>query len=101
MLPKGKVPVISEYGIFRQYRSAARALQTHAVYIAKVLMEYVRLGSPYIQKHCLSDWYSDGGDSWPTQQAVIQVVSGGADTKTGEGTFTFFSQHHQLMCLKC
>ena len=56
-------------------------------------MEYVKLGSPYIQKHCLSDWYSAGADSLgPTQQAVIQVVKqNGADTTTGEGNFAFFS----------
>ena len=68
MLPKGKVPVISEYGIFRNTQPQVRS-QTHAVYIAKVLMEYVRLGSPYIQKHCLSDWYSDGGDLLGTNTA--------------------------------
>ena len=92
MMPADKVPVISEYGIFRSTDSLVRS-QTHAVYIAKVLMEYVRLGSPYIQKHCLVDWYSSGADSLgPTQQAVIQAVAGAdADTITGEGTFTFFS----------
>ena len=92
MMPAGKVPVISEYGIFRSTDSLVRS-QTHAVYIAKVLMEYVRLGSPYIQKHCLTDWYSSGADSLgPTQQAVIQVVAqNGANTKTGEGDFAFFS----------
>ena len=92
MMPADKVPVISEYGIFRSTDPLVRS-QTHAIYIAKVLMEYVRLGSPYIQKHCLVDWYSSGADSLgPTQQAVIQAVAGGdADTKTGEGTFTFFS----------
>ena len=91
-LPAGKVPVISEYGIFRNTESQVRS-QTHALYIAKVIMEYVKLGSPYIQKHCLSDWYSSGADSLgPTQQAVIQVVAEeGADTKTGEGNFAFFS----------
>ena len=92
MMPADKVPVISEYGIFRSTDSLVRS-QTHAIYIAKVLMEYVRLGSPYIQKHCLVDWYSSGADSLgPTQQAVIQAVAGeDADTATGEGTFTFFS----------
>ena len=92
MLPEGKVPVISEYGIFRSTDSLVRS-QTHAIYIAKVIMEYVRLGSPYIQKHCLIDWYSSGADSLgPTQQAVIQAVAqNGADTKTGEGDFAFFS----------
>ena len=42
-------------------------------------------GSPYIQKHCLVDWYSSGADSLgPTQQAVIQAVpvEGSGDTKT-------------------
>ena len=92
MLPEGKVPVISEYGIFRSTSPLLRS-QTHAVYIAKVLMEYVRLGSPYIQKHCLVDWYSSGADSLgPTQQAVIQAVpQTGADQGTGEGNFRFFS----------
>ena len=92
MMPADKVPVISEYGIFRSTDSLVRS-QTHAIYIAKVLMEYVRLGSPYIQKHCLVDWYSSGADSLgPTQQAVIQAVAGSdANTVTGEGTFTFFS----------
>ena len=55
MMPADKVPVISEYGIFRSPDPLVRS-QPHAVYIAKVLMEYVRLGSPYIQKHCLLDW---------------------------------------------
>ena len=92
MMPADKVPVISEYGIFRSTDQLVRS-QTHAIYIAKVLMEYVRLGSPYIQKHCLIDWYSSGADSLgPTQQAVIQAVAGAdADTRTGEGSFTFFS----------
>ncbi len=92
-MPKGKVPVISEYGIFRNTETQLRS-QTHAIYIAKVLMEYVRLGSPYIQKHCLTDWYSSGADSLgPTQQAVIQVAGGtDEERKTGESkNFTFFS----------
>ncbi|WP_455683077.1 LamG-like jellyroll fold domain-containing protein, partial [Thomasclavelia sp.] len=91
MLPEGKVPVISEYGIFRSTDSLVRS-QTHALYIAKVMMEYVRLGSPYIQKHCLVDWYSSGADSLgPTQQAVIQAVpQAGANTTTGEGDYKFF-----------
>lgn len=92
-LPEGKVPVISEYGIFRNTEPQVRS-QTHAVYIAKVLMEYVRMGSPYIQKHCLADWYSAGADSLgPTQQAVIQVVpqKGASNTATGEGEFKFFA----------
>ncbi len=92
MLPEGKVPVISEYGIFRSTSPLLRS-QTQSVYIAKVLMEYIRLGSPYIQKHCLVDWYTPNADSLgPTQQAVIQAVpKEGASTGTGEGKFEFFS----------
>ena len=92
MLPEGKVPVISEFGIFRNTESQLRSL-THALYIAKNIMEYVRLGSPYIQKHTLVDWYSSGADSLgPTQQAVIQAVArAGANTVTGEGKFEFFA----------
>lgn len=91
-LPEGKVPVISEYGIFRNTEAQLRS-QTHALYIAKTLIEYVKLGSPYIQKHCLVDWYSSGADALgPTQQAVIQAVAGeGASTATGEGEFSFFA----------
>lgn len=92
MLPEGKVPVISEYGIYNDTNTMVRS-QTHALYIAKVIMEYVRLGSPYIQKHCLVDYYSSGGDSLgPTQQAVIQAVpQAGSDIGTGKGEFQFFS----------
>ncbi|MBE6469688.1 MAG: hypothetical protein E7001_07050 [Coriobacteriaceae bacterium] len=87
-----KVPVISEYGIFRS-EDPLLLSQVHALYIARAIMDYVELGSPYIQKHCLVDWYSKGADSLgPTQQAVIQAVptAGSGDTATGEGGFTFF-----------
>lgn len=92
MLPEGKVPVISEFGIFRNTEPQLRSL-THALYIAKVMMSYVQLGSPYIQKHTLVDWYSSGADSLgPTQQAVIQAVArAGASTQTGTGEFDFFA----------
>lgn len=86
------VPVISEYGIYNSRNTLVRS-QTHALYIVRCIMEYAKLGSPYIQKHCLVDWYSSGGDSLgPTQQAVIQAypVQGQSDTGTGEGTFRFF-----------
>lgn len=98
LLPEGKVPVISEYGIFRNTDSQLRS-QTHALYIAKTLIEYVKLGSPYIQKHCLIDWYSSGADSLgPTQQAVIQAVAQeGASTTTGEGNFKFFATPSALV----
>lgn len=86
------VPVISEYGIYNSTNQIVRS-QAHALYIVRCIMEYAELGSPYIQKHCLVDWYSDGRDALgPTQQAVIQAVpvEGSGDKKTGEGEFKFF-----------
>lgn len=88
-----KVPVISEYGIFRSTNTMVRS-QTHALYIARAIMEYAEQGSPYIQKHCLVDYYSSGADSLgPTQQAVIQAVAQGNldNQKDGTGEFKFFS----------
>ena len=87
-----KVPVISEFGIFRSTDALVRA-QAHALYIARSMMGYVEQGSPYIQKHCLVDWFSSGADALgPTQQAVIQAVAqDGADTKLGTGEFDFFA----------
>lgn len=85
---KTKVPVISEYGIFRS-SDPLLLTQTHALYIARAIMDYVALGSPYIQKHCLVDWYTEGGS---TQQGVIQAVPmETGNTATGEGEFKFFS----------
>ncbi|MFR3451730.1 MAG: hypothetical protein ACLTSX_09355 [Collinsella sp.] len=71
-----KVPVISEYGIFRSTNPMVRS-QSHALFIVRAIMEYAEQGSPYIQKHCLVDYYSSGApDSLgPTQQAVIQAVA--------------------------
>lgn len=88
-----KVPVISEYGIFRSVNPMVRS-QAHALYIARAIMEYAEQGSPYIQKHCLVDYYSSGADSLgPTQQAVIQAVAQGnlENQKDGTGEFKFFS----------
>ena len=90
---KTKVPVISEYGIFRSTNSMVRS-QSHALYIARAIMEYAEQGSPYIQKHCLVDYYSSGADSLgPTQQAVIQAVAQDNldNQKDGTGSFKFFS----------
>ncbi len=87
-----KVPVISEYGIFRSTDPLVRS-HTHAMYIAKSIMAYIKLDSPYVQKHCLIDWYSSGADSLgPTQQAVIQAVAQeGANNTYGTGEYKFFS----------
>ena len=86
------VPVISEYGIYNSTNQIVRS-QAHALYIVRCIMEYAKLGSPYIQKHCLVDWYNEGRDALgPTQQAVIQAVpvQGSGSTATGAGEFTFF-----------
>lgn len=88
-----KVPVISEYGIFRSTNPMVRS-QSHALFIARAIMEYAEQGSPYIQKHCLVDYYSSGADSLgPTQQAVIQAVAQNNldGQKDGTGPFKFFS----------
>lgn len=88
-----KVPVISEYGIFRSINPMVRS-QSHALFIARAIMEYAEQGSPYIQKHCLVDYYSSGADSLgPTQQAVIQAVAQNNldGQKDGTGPFKFFS----------
>lgn len=88
-----KVPVISEYGIFRSTNPMVRS-QSHALYVARAIMEYAEQGSPYIQKHCLVDYYSSGADSLgPTQQAVIQAVAQDNldNQKDGTGSFKFFS----------
>ncbi|MGG7142445.1 LamG-like jellyroll fold domain-containing protein [Clostridium nigeriense] len=90
IMPEDKVPVISEFGIFRSTNPLVRS-QTHALYVAKSIMDYIKLGSPYIQKHCLVDWYSDGADALgPTQQAVIQAVAQNG-ASGGEGDYKFFS----------
>lgn len=88
-----KIPVISEYGIFRSTNPMVRS-QSHALFIARAIMEYAEQGSPYIQKHCLVDYYSSGADSLgPTQQAVIQAVAQDNldNQKDGTGSFKFFS----------
>lgn len=88
-----KIPVISEYGIFRSTNPMVRS-QSHALYVARAIMEYAEQGSPYIQKHCLVDYYSSGADSLgPTQQAVIQAVAQDNldNQKDGTGSFKFFS----------
>lgn len=91
-MPDDKVPAISEFGIYYNTSGRTRS-QLHALYVARCIMDYAELGSPYIQKHCLSDYYTSGADALgPTQQAVIQVVaSNGADTATGKGDFGYFA----------
>lgn len=91
-MPEDKVPAISEFGIYYNTSGRTRS-QLHALYVARCIMDYAELGSPYIQKHCLSDYYTSGADALgPTQQAVIQVVPlAGSDTATGKGNFGYFA----------
>ena len=81
----------------QRIRHFPRYQRAGPVAIARAVHRQGRAGicsawQPYIQKHCLIDWYSSGADSLgPTQQAVIQAVpEDGASTVTGEGRFGFF-----------
>lgn len=93
-----KSPAVSEFGIFRSTDPMLRS-QVGAIYTARAMIDYLKAGSPYVQRHTLSDWYSSGADSLgPTQQAVIQVVplaegegKAAGNTATGEGRFDYFA----------
>lgn len=69
----GKVPVISEFGIYRHNSQFIRAIG-HAVYIANEMIDYINFGTPYLNKHCLVD-YPYGSDNLGTgAQCVIQSL---------------------------
>lgn len=95
---EAKSPAVSEFGIFRSTDPMLRS-QVGAIYTARAMIDYLKAGSPYVQRHTLSDWYSSGADSLgPTQQAVIQVVpleagegKAAGSTATGEGRFDYFA----------
>lgn len=95
---EAKSPAVSEFGIFRSTDPMLRS-QVGAIYTARAMIDYLKAGSPYVQRHTLSDWYSSGADSLgPTQQAVIQVVpleagegKAAGSTATGEGRFGYFA----------
>lgn len=95
---EAKSPAVSEFGIFRSTDPMLRS-QVGAIYTARAMIDYLKAGSPYVQRHTLSDWYSSGADSLgPTQQAVIQVVpleagegKAAGSTATGDGRFDYFA----------
>lgn len=72
LMGDGKVPVVSEFGIYRHNSQFIRAIG-HAVYIANEIIDYVNFGTPYLNKHCLVD-YPFGDDNLGTgAQCVIQA----------------------------
>ena len=73
---------ISEYGIFNHSGDVVQS-QTHAVYIAENLMEFVNLGVAYTNKHCLID-FPAGDVLGPGKQALILA------TKNSDGTYDYY-----------
>ncbi len=81
---KIRVPVLSEFGIFRLNGDIVRGLG-HGIYIANEMIDYINFNTPYINKHCLVD-YPYGADNLGTgDQAVIQSI------KQNDGTYQFVS----------
>lgn len=73
---------ISEYGIFNHSGDVVQS-QTHAVYIAENLMEFVNLGVAYTNKHCLID-FPAGDVLGPGKQALILA------TQNSDGTYSYY-----------
>ena len=73
---------ISEYGIFNHSGDVVQS-QTHAVYIAENLMEFVNLGVAYTNKHCLID-FPAGDVLGPGKQALILA------TQNEDGTYSYY-----------
>ena len=84
MMEAGKVPVVSEFGIFNHNTQFIRAMG-HAVYIANEMIDYVNFGTPYLNKHCLVDYPFGADGLGPGSQCVIQAH------KNGDGTVDFVS----------
>ncbi len=84
LMGEGKVPVVSEFGIYRHNSQFIRAIG-HAVYIANEMIDYINFGTPYLNKHCLVD-YPYGSDNLGTgAQCVIQSL------ENADGTVDFVS----------
>ncbi len=80
LMGEGKVPVVSEFGIYRHNSQFIRAIG-HAVYIANEMIDYINFGTPYLNKHCLVD-YPKGSDNLGTgAQCVIQAHVNNDGTK--------------------
>lgn len=70
---EGKVPVVSEFGIYRHNSAFIRSIG-HAIYIANEMIDYIGLGTPYLNKHCLVDYPYQSDDLGTGSQCVIQAV---------------------------
>ena len=70
---EGKVPVVSEFGIYRHNSAFIRSIG-HAIYIANEMIDYIGLGTPYLNKHCLVDYPYTSDDLGTGSQCVIQAV---------------------------
>lgn len=81
---EGKVPVISEFGIYNHNTQFVRSIG-HAIYIANEMIDYINMGTPYLNKHCLVD-YPYGVDNLGSgSQCVIQAI------KNSDGSVDFVS----------
>lgn len=81
--PDGSKEVaISEYGIFNHPSDVVQS-QTHAIYIASNIMEFMKFNTAYTNKHCLIDF--PGGDVLgPGKQALIQSI------QQADGSYRFY-----------
>ncbi|MFJ7936076.1 FIMAH domain-containing protein [Sporosarcina sp. NPDC096371] len=74
---------LSEFGIYN-YNDDFISSQTHAIYIANSIIDFMDVGVDYINKHTLID-YPLGDSLGPGKQAVIQAF------KQGDGTYEYVS----------
>lgn len=72
LLP-GKIPVLSEFGVYSHNNQYSRSLG-HGIYIANEMIDYIEMGTPYINKHCLVDEPYGADAVGNGSQAVIQVL---------------------------
>ncbi|MEN8435052.1 hypothetical protein NX821_002247 [Clostridium septicum] len=81
--PDGSKKVaISEFGIFNHPGDVVQS-QTHAIYIAANIIEFMKFNTAFTNKHCLIDF--PGGDVLgPGKQALIQSI------KQPDGSYRFY-----------
>ncbi len=84
LMGEGKVPVISEFGIYKHNTKLVRSIG-HAVYIANEMIDYIGLGTPYLNKHCLVDYPYESDDLGNGSQCVIQAI------RKEDGSYGFVS----------
>ena len=70
---QNKVPVLSEFGIYKYNSKFIRSLG-HAIYIGNEMIDYINYGTPYINKHCLSDYPYQADSLGTGSQCVIQTI---------------------------